>query len=831
MHQHRVPSIHRPTPSWLRLATALLLTLALFATACGSDDAIVDGASGAQGSETTTAPTTAPTTGASNGTIATGGGRGIATAGVGISASSWLEVFTECDAYLGHIKGEALARVNAYGLQGAGGGGFFPEPMADEVEDAMDDGGFAAEESASDSVDLAGDAAVSSPAAPAAPANPAGEVAQNASPDAGTNVTADGKVFSGTNVQVTGVDEPDIVKTDGNRIVTLHGNVLDVVDVTGQQPTITTTLQMTTYPQEMLLNGNTILLVGTDWGATDFIFDPARSDIAPPSNGGPVTWVTQVDISGQAVATTTMRAEGNYVSARMIGDVVRLVISSPPPEIGFVFPQREGAEEAAEAANRAIIESSTLEDWLADYSILDGAGNVIATNKLLQCNQMHRPSTFAGFDTLSVVTFNINEGLSLNNATGVLANGSTVYASTNSLYVATTAWDGDLIVSELSSEDVQSYTTSFHQFDLTNPALASYVASGSVQGSLLNQFAMHEWDGRVAVATTRGAPWSITDESESFLTIFEPQGENLNQIGQVGNMGRGERIFSVRFIQDRAYVVTFRQVDPLYVVDFSNPTAPVVTGELKVPGFSTYLHPLGDNLLLGVGQDATDQGRTLGAKLSLFDVSNPTAPSELDTWVLPNANSNVEWDHRAFLWWAPEQMAVLPVTDWQDGFGGAIVATISREGGIVERGRVDNEPDPDVTEVVTQCQVFLPEWAQGLDGDFYEEIQVCGPDQQPGRTGYVCEVDPFGDLPPEQLNDIVQGEFGLTEPVNVPPGGTVAICFPGGNQFEQIVRSIIIGDSLWTVGHTSLQKNSIASLEREARIDLTPSEDFGMVDF
>lgn len=804
---------------------AALLALALIATACGSDDPTPDVAVASPSGDTVA--TEPSTTGASG--SRTGSGSGVAVSGAGLAAASWLEVFTECDAYLGHIKGEALARVSAYGLQG-GGGGFFPEPMFEDSEAMFDDA------SAADSIDLAGGVAESAPAPQSAPAADGAQATSNPTAvvetGGATNVTADGKAFSGTNVQVTGVDEPDIVKTDGNRIVTLHGNVLDVVDVTGEQPTISTTLQMTTWPQEMLLNGNTVLLVGTDWGATDVIFDPARSDVAPPSNGGPVTWVTQIDISGQATPVTTMRAEGNYVSARMIGDVVRLVMSSPPPDIGFVFPQREGAEEAAEAANRSIIESSTLDDWLADYSLLDGAGNLTTSGKLLQCNQMHRPSSFAGFDTLSVVTFNVNDGLSLNNATGILANGSTVYASTNSLYVATTMWDGDLTISEIAPEDFnENYTTSFHQFDLTNPAAATYVASGSVAGSLLNQFAMHEWDGRFAVATTRGAPWSITDQSESFLTIFEPQGENLAQIGQVGNMGRGERIFSVRFIEDRAYVVTFRQVDPLYVVDFSTPTAPVVTGELKVPGFSTYLHPLGDNLLLGVGQDATDQGRTLGAKLSLFDVANPAAPTELSTWVLPNASSNVEWDHRAFLWWAPEQMAVLPVTDWQDGFGGAIVATISREAGIVERGRLDNEPDPDLTEVVTQCQVFVPEWARGLEGDVFEEIQVCGPDQLPGKTGYFCETNIFGNMAPEELATVVEGEFGLEGPVTIPDGGTVSICFPGGSQFEQIVRSIIIGDSIWTVGNESLQRNSLATLERLARIELTASENDGPVDF
>ena len=120
--------------------------------------------------------------------------------------------------------------------------------------------------------------------------------------------------------------------------------------------------------------------------------------------------------------------------------------------------------------------------------------------------------------------------------------------------------------------------------------------------------------------------------------------------GQVDGLGKDEQIYSVRFLGDVGYVVTFRQTDPFFTIDLSDPTDPVVRGELKIPGYSAYLHPVDDGLLLGVGQDATDEGQVLGTQLSLFDVSDPQDPQRIDTLQI-GGYSEVEWDHKAFLYW------------------------------------------------------------------------------------------------------------------------------------------------------------------------------------
>ncbi|NNF63914.1 MAG: hypothetical protein HKN07_06610, partial [Acidimicrobiia bacterium] len=172
------------------------------------------------------------------------------------------------------------------------------------------------------------------------------------------------------------------------------------------------------------------------------------------------------------------------------------------------------------------------------------------------------------------------------------------------------------------------------------------------------------------------------------------------EIGSIGGLGEGERIFSVRFVDTIGYVVTFRQTDPLYTIDLTDPTAPVAKGELKINGYSAYLHPLSETRLLGVGQDADDEGRIEGAQLSLFDVSDLTSPTRLDTLTVSDANSSVEWDHRAFLFWAADDLAIVPLNRYvwderngsEDYFAGALAVRIT-DTGINEITRITHATD------------------------------------------------------------------------------------------------------------------------------------------
>jgi uncharacterized secreted protein with C-terminal beta-propeller domain len=239
--------------------------------------------------------------------------------------------------------------------------------------------------------------------------------------------------------------------------------------------------------------------------------------------------------------------------------------------------------------------------------------------------------------------------------------------------------------------------TAIHRFGIADPASAEYRASGEVRGFVLNQFALSEHDGVLRVATTDQPPWrenAEQRESESFVTVLDEDGGALRQVGRVGGLGRGERIYAVRFLGDAGYVVTFRQVDPLYTLDLADPQHPAVRGELKIRGFSSYLHPIAGDLLLGVGQDVTDDGRTHGTQLALFDVSDLRQPRVLDQRSFGEGSySEAEYDHHAFLYWPPTKLSVLPLSVYSsDGsqFEGAVGSEIDRTKGITEVGRAEH---------------------------------------------------------------------------------------------------------------------------------------------
>lgn len=219
------------------------------------------------------------------------------------------------------------------------------------------------------------------------------------------------------------------------------------------------------------------------------------------------------------------------------------------------------------------------------------------------------------------------------------------------------------------------------------------------------------------IATTEDDPTG-GQRSVSSVVVLQPQDGTLTPVGRVGGLGKTEQIYSVRYDGDIGYVVTFRQTDPLYTLDLSDPRNPRVRGELKINGYSAYLHPVGNGRILGVGQDATDEGRILGSQVSLFDVSDLAAPDRLDQLGLGHGTSSVEHDHRAFLYWGDTATAVVPLQTWdRKPFNGAVVLQISGEAirrvGEIVHGR---GPDPTIKTPEEPGNLFLPEWPHGPAG-------------------------------------------------------------------------------------------------------------------
>ncbi len=311
---------------------------------------------------------------------------------------------------------------------------------------------------------------------------------------------------------------------------------------------------------------------------------------------------------------------------------------------------------------------------------------------MVACDDVRRPVVFSGPGMLSVLTVDLAQGLKPVDSDSLMTDAQTIYASKRSLFVATERWF-DPAVSDPERQVDAGRFTAIHKFAL-DPKSAEYRGSGEVRGFVLNQFALSEHDGVLRVATTDQPPWRANAEqreSESFVTVL---GEKLDEIGRVGGLGRGEQIFAVRFLGEKGYVVTFRQVDPLYTLDLSNPQKPAVRGELKIRGFSSYLHPIGNDLLLGLGQDANEQGQTQGTQLSLFDVSDLSAPRRIHQHTLGESSSSAaEYDHRAFLYWPPTKLTVIPVSAYkpEDEFNGAFGFRVERDNGISQVGSAEHE--------------------------------------------------------------------------------------------------------------------------------------------
>jgi hypothetical protein len=250
---------------------------------------------------------------------------------------------------------------------------------------------------------------------------------------------ASGEVaHSGTNVQVLGVDEPDMVKTDGERVVVLSEGTLIVADVTGLEPRVTGRLQIGDFSvQSLFLSGDTVLLFGAAWSPVMPLAEFDTS-IAPVPESAKVQLI-EVDISDEPEVVRTMDIDGRFVSARMVEDTVRLVMSSGPVGLEWSYPTGSGllAEREAVEANREIIRNSDVDNWIPFYVVTDGSGEVTSEGTLFECKGANHPADFSGLDMLSVVTIDIRSGLDVVDATGVLATGDMVYASAESVYVAT----------------------------------------------------------------------------------------------------------------------------------------------------------------------------------------------------------------------------------------------------------------------------------------------------------------------------------------------------------------------------------------------------------
>jgi hypothetical protein len=386
-----------------------------------------------------------------------------------------------------------------------------------------------------------------------------------------------------------------------------------------------------------------------------------------------------------------MSVNGGYLDARLTGHTARVIFSATPR----ILPQLATAVSTVKTPK---IARSTTPDWRPTYQLRRGRKGKVTRHALVRCTSIDRPQIFSGLNSLTVLTIDIDKGLDPVDSDAIMTDGQTVYASQKNLYIAT-----QKAIVEQPSTDAPppAQVTEIHKFDISDPDQTVYEGSGEVSGTLLNNYSMSEQDDYLRVAATE-APlwWSPTQDtpSESFITVLKQDGNVLRQVGRVGDLGKGERIYAVRFLGDVGYVVTFRQIDPLYTVGLSDPANPKVLGSVDLEGYSSYLHPVGDGLLLGIGA-AVDRNEPSGTQVSLFDVSDPSKPTRLSNLLVgQGSQSSITFDPHAFLWWDPLKLAVLPVQiydyDSSSGnssqFNGAIGFHATKADGVTEAGRVSH---------------------------------------------------------------------------------------------------------------------------------------------
>jgi uncharacterized secreted protein with C-terminal beta-propeller domain len=596
---------------------------------------------------------------------------------------------------------------------------------------------------------------------------------------------------TGTNLQESGVDEPDTAKLAGDLVVVSAAGRLQVLRG-GAQPELLSSVALgaDAHGAELLVDGTRVLAVGTSWrpapggpgpdvpvplpepvpveplpvepppveplpaplpvepapepalplpaepgpavdvpaiGSADApVSAPAAASrpaalppggASMPAPGTSVVALTLVDLADPAAPRVLERLEvdGRYVSARLVDGTVRLVTSSSPavPATGPAEPYGPAQEEAALQANRAAAGRLALDEVLPRAVRRDADGTVLSEGPAVACTDVQRAATApTGASTLTVTTLRPADGLEALHSTGVTTDGDLVYASPDRLYVATSRW-GTVGPAALAADG--EATTQVHAFDTTASDRTRYVGSGSVPGYLYGRWALSEHRGDLRVATTLQPPWDGEGTTSSSVVVLREDGDRLVERGRLDGLGVDERIFAVRWFGDLATVVTFRQTDPLYVVDLADPDRPRVLGELKIPGFSTYLHPVGDDRLLGVGSDADADGRVTGFQLSLFDLTDLSRPVQVDRLSLGEGYSPAADDSRAFGYDPARRLAALPFTSYgrSSVTSVALGVRVTEDFRLEEAGRLQVGPS-DVQRVLLAGDVLYAVTPVGL---------------------------------------------------------------------------------------------------------------------
>lgn len=534
---------------------------------------------------------------------------------------------------------------------------------------------------------------------------------------------------SSTNNQVANVDEADLVKTDGEYIYLVQGSELRIVRAwPAENAQLVSRHGFTGQAKKLFVQGNRVVVYVSQPRSSSAGSDTSwmRSQSADCTYGydcdfsgdGTATQIVVFDVSDHGAPRLVRQIDlpGSLIAARRIGNAVHTVVSIAElgvPQLEAYYNYRCGSPLTGDALQ---VELDAIEAMrVRNNAIIDAAkfnvGTLAREGEMplnaLDCSDFYKESVGAntGITTLLSLDMVADGAPRLAN---ILSRAGAVYASDSSLYLSVRqnpggfAWYDGVPAEEVST---------VHRFNIGSaPSTTGYVGSGFVPGHVLNQFSMDEYDGSLRIATSKG--WVPDPAVESLLSVLQPEGASLKVVGQVSGIGPGEDIRSVRFQGNRGYIVTFKKTDPLFVLDLAHPNQPQLVGELKIPGFSTYMHPLDDTHLLALGYEADDQGTFAwfnGIQLQIFDVAQPTNPTLLQKKVYGTrgSSSSALTDHLGFTFLPDRKLLALPMNICDGGgngqfgtlsFSGVVALNVDIAQGFTELGRLQEPYAAQYTE-------------------------------------------------------------------------------------------------------------------------------------
>jgi len=570
------------------------------------------------------------------------------------------------------------------------------------------------------------------------------------------------EAYSPTNIQESGVDEPDIVKTDGEYVYVLSGGLFLIYAAT--PPVEAREVSRTE------LGGQALAM---------FVTPDAAVVFTTPSWWGPVLLegdvtdhayyglkITILDLTDRENPTLLreLSVQGGFVSARRIESLVHVVVSSylSIPSLDYGLGLNENVERVRKAP---------LDSWIPQ--VLDvvhqGQGQVASTRPISACENFYLPGRRDVGPLLTVLSLDLQTPLAPPGEASIPSPAGSAYASSESIYVSHAVF---------SPPDYRA-RTAIHKFDISgNSAGAVYRASGTVDGWLLNQFSMGEKDGFLRVATTENSwGWgdAATPSASNSLFVLEEDGADLRVVGQVRNIAPDEQIYAARFLGDVGFMVTFEIIDPLFTFDLSDPTNPRLMGELEVPGYSAYIHPAGPDHLLTIGQDTETDGNVAwfrGMQISLYDISDLADPRLTQMQILGTQGTRSEalYDHKAFNYFPPKEVLAFPIHLYEGGASGRAYGRLTFVGFLVYgvdllqgyslMGRIDHDDlyteNPDCTYKTMRRTVIIGDSIYTISGagmrihalDDLTHAQASIPFPECGGEGVVIPLPgpaPFGE--------------------------------------------------------------------------------------